>query len=130
MEEERRLAFVAMTRAEKRLFLTEADGRNLDGSPRYPSRFILNIDQDLLEYTEPPREGLIKDSYGFIEAAEKGLKDENDPEILPIGTRIEHPVFGQGSILDIDTDKNAYVIQFDKLMTPRTIAFRVKLRIL
>ena len=130
MEEERRLAFVAMTRAEKRLFLTEADGRNLDGSPRYPSRFILNIDQDLLEYTEPPREGLIKDSYGFIEASEKGLKDENDPKILPIGTRIEHPVFGQGSILDIDTDKNAYVIQFDKLMTPRTIAFRVKLKIL
>ena len=44
MEEERRLAFVALTRAEKGLYLSEADGRNFDGSPRYPSRFLLDID--------------------------------------------------------------------------------------
>lgn len=36
MEEERRLAFVALTRAEKGLYLSEADGRNFDGTPRYP----------------------------------------------------------------------------------------------
>ena len=36
MEEERRLAFVALTRAEERLYLSEADGRNLDGSPPFP----------------------------------------------------------------------------------------------
>ena len=42
MEEERRLAFVALTRAEKGLYLSEADGRNFDGSPRYPSRFLLD----------------------------------------------------------------------------------------
>ena len=41
MEEERRLAFVALTRAEKGLYLSEADGWNFDGSPRYPSRFLL-----------------------------------------------------------------------------------------
>ena len=51
MEEERRLAFVAMTRAEKRLYLSEAEGRNLDGSPRFPSRFVLDIDDSLLEHT-------------------------------------------------------------------------------
>lgn len=44
MEEERRLAFVAVTRAKKRLFISEAQGRNFDGTPRYPSRFILDID--------------------------------------------------------------------------------------
>ena len=38
MEEERRLAFVAMTRAEKRLFLSESEGRNIDGSERYGPR--------------------------------------------------------------------------------------------
>ena len=43
MEEERRLAFVAMTRAQKGLYLSEAEGRNFDGSPRYPSRFLLII---------------------------------------------------------------------------------------
>ena len=44
MEEERRLAFVAMTRAQKGLYLSEAEGRNFDGSPRYPSRFLLDIE--------------------------------------------------------------------------------------
>ena len=58
-EEERRLAFVAMTRAEKALHISAADGRNFDGSPRYPSRFILDIEQSLLSYTRPPREGCL-----------------------------------------------------------------------
>ena len=57
MEEERRLAFVALTRAEKGLYLSEADGRNFDGSPRYPSRFVLDIDDNLLTFTHPPEEG-------------------------------------------------------------------------
>lgn len=51
MEEERRLAFVAMTRAQKGLYLSEAEGRNFDGSPRYPSRFLLDIEPALLDYT-------------------------------------------------------------------------------
>ena len=37
MEEERRLAFVAMSRAMKSLFLSESHGKNFDGSTRYPS---------------------------------------------------------------------------------------------
>lgn len=44
MEEERRLAFVAMTRAQKGLYLSEAEGRNFDSSPRYPSRFLMDIE--------------------------------------------------------------------------------------
>ncbi|MBO5621579.1 MAG: UvrD-helicase domain-containing protein, partial [Butyrivibrio sp.] len=56
MEEERRLAFVAMTRAQKRLFLSEAGGQTFEGIPRYPSRFIMDIDEKLLEYTEKPSE--------------------------------------------------------------------------
>ena len=58
MEEERRLAFVALTRAEKGLYLSEADGRNFDGTPRYPSRFLLDIDRNLLAFTRPPGGGL------------------------------------------------------------------------
>ena len=38
MEEERRLAFVAMTRAQKGLYLSDNAGRNVDGSSRVPSR--------------------------------------------------------------------------------------------
>ena len=56
MEEERRLAFVAMTRAMDGLFLSEAQGRNFDGSLRYPSRFLLEIDPDLLHFPSSPRQ--------------------------------------------------------------------------
>ena len=66
MEEERRLAFVAMTRAEKRLYLSEAEGRNLDGSPRFPSRFVLDIDDSLLEHTNKPDDCLIRDAKDYI----------------------------------------------------------------
>ena len=75
MEEERRLAYVAVTRAEKRLYLSEAEGRSLDGAPKYPSLFLLDIDQELLEYTQPPREGLIADAREYIAANEARLPE-------------------------------------------------------
>ena len=43
MEEERRLAFVAVTRAQKLLYLTEAEGFSEHAGGRYPSRFIFDI---------------------------------------------------------------------------------------
>ena len=127
MEEERRLAFVAMTRAKKRLYLSEAKGRNLDGSPRYPSRFILDIDQNLLEYDRKPEEGLIKEAREYIELSSRYLLTDEAPSHYPIGQKILHKIFGPGTIVDIDTEKSAYAILFDGMETPRTISFRVKL---
>lgn len=127
MEEERRLAFVAMTRAKKRLYLSEAKGRNLDGSPRYPSRFILDIDQNLLEYDQKPEEGLIKEAREYIELSSRCLLTDEAPSHYPIGQKILHKIFGPGTIVDVDTEKSAYAILFDGMETPRTISFRVKL---
>ena len=127
MEEERRLAFVAMTRAEKGLFLSEADGRNFDGSPRYPSRFMLDIDKELVEYTAPPREGLVKETRAYVELNDRfSLKDE-DRITLPPGQRIRHRVFGEGTITAVDTEHEAYRVLFDKVETERTISFRINL---
>lgn len=95
MEEERRLAFVAMTRAKKRLYLSEAKGRNLDGSPRYPSRFILDIDQNLLEYDRKPEEGLIKEAREYIELSSRCLLTDEAPSHYPIGQKILHKIFGR-----------------------------------
>ena len=127
MEEERRLAFVAMTRAKKRLYLSEAKGRNLDGSPRYPSRFILDIDQNLLEYDRKPEEGLIKEAREYIELSSRCLLTDEAPSHYPIGQKILHKIFGPGTIVDVDTEKSAYAILFDGMETPRTISFRMKL---
>ncbi|MBD5104623.1 MAG: UvrD-helicase domain-containing protein [Ruminococcaceae bacterium] len=127
MEEERRLAFVAMTRAEKRLYLSGAEGRNFDGSPRYPSRFVLDIDSSLLEYTEKPNDSLIADAREYITYSEKYMPENMESGLLPIGTRIRHEYLGEGSILEIDTEKGAYLVQFDSIPTLRTISFRAKL---
>ena len=127
MEEERRLAFVAMTRAEKRLYLSEAEGRNLDGSPRYPSRFLLDIDSDLLEYTAQPRDGLIRDAREYIAVSERFLPEEEQRADFEVGQRVLHSVLGMGTIEEIDTEKSAYRIRFDALDTVRKISFRVRL---
>lgn len=127
MEEERRLSFVAMTRAEKGLHISAADGRNFDGSPRYPSRFILDIEQSLITYTKPPREGLIADARGYIDSTTRWLPDSMDDFILPIGQRVRHSAFGDGTVLDVDKGKSAHMIQFDEMETPRSISFRAKL---
>ena len=126
MEEERRLAFVAMTRAQKRLFLSEAEGRNLDGSPRYPSRFILDIDSPLLEYTQPPREELIKEAREYVKLSEKYLP-ESKADVFEIGQRVRHSVLGDGTVVDVDLKKGAHIVRFDALHTDRAISFRAKL---
>ena len=126
MEEERRLAFVAITRAEKRLYLSEAEGRNLDGSPRYPSRFLLDIAPELLEHTEPPREGLVQGARAYIEANERSLP-EKEAEAFEIGQRVEHAIMGAGTVVGIDTARGAHIIRFDGFATPRAISFRAKL---
>ena len=127
MEEERRLAFVAMTRTEKQLYLSGAEGRNFDGSPRYPSRFVLDIDSGLLEYTEKPNDGLIADAREYIAHNEKYMPENLESTLLPIGARVRHEYFGEGCILETNTEKSAYLVKFDSMPTPRTISFRAKL---
>lgn len=127
MEEERRLAFVAMTRAQKGLYLSEADGRNFDGSPRYPSRFLLDIDPSLLSYTQPPQEGLIREVKDYLVISERYLADEENQSLLAAGQRVRHSIFGGGVVIEVDLIKAAYFVKFDNIDTPRSISFRAKL---
>ncbi len=128
MEEERRLAFVAMTRAEKGLYLSDAEGLNIDGSMRYPSRFILDIDPQLLKFTAPLPEKLVRDARDFVKASKRRLSRQAEPAVFQEGDRVTHRVFGDGTIVAVDHEKGAYVIHFDELATNRSIAFRVKLQ--
>lgn len=127
MEEERRLAFVAMTRAEKGLYISESGGRNFDGSYRYPSRFILDIDQALLSYTKKPDESLINDAVRYIEIQKSFLSGDDERTIYEPGQRVRHEIFGTGTVIETDMEKSAYQIKFDSVETPRMITFRVKL---
>ena len=127
MEEERRLAFVALTRARDGLYLTEAEGTGHENMPRYPSRFLLEIDPATLEFSNPPTEVQMqqaRSAYGFTD---KWIADMSAAPEFSVGDRVVHSVFGKGEIQDIDREKRAYVIQFDSLPTARALSFRVKL---
>ena len=126
MEEERRLAFVALTRAESGLYLSEAEGRTLDGSPRYPSRFLLDIDPALLTCTHPQDQRLIAEAQEMIAHSSRYLAPAEETLLSP-GQRIRHGIFGLGTIVETDRTKNAYVVQFDDMPTSRNISFRAKL---
>lgn len=127
MEEERRLAFVALTRARDGLYLTEAEGTGHENMPRYPSRFLPEIDPATLEFSNPPTEVQMqqaRSAYGFTD---KWIADMSAAPEFSVGDRVVHSVFGKGEIQDIDREKRAYVIQFDSLPTARALSFRVKL---
>lgn len=128
MEEERRLAFVAMTRAQKRLFLSEAGGQTFEGIPRYPSRFIMDIDEKLLEYTEKPSEQQMSSYRKFIASDSKHLKGASRLNIIEPGSRVSHAIIGEGTVLSFDTETESYSIKFDSFDTPRQISFKINLK--
>ena len=127
MEEERRLAFVAVTRAEKRLYLSESAGRSFDGAPKYPSRFLLDIGEENLEYTKPPRADLIADAREYIAHSERFLPERAAESAFATGTRVKHAILGEGTVEEVDLERGAYVVRFDCMETSRAISFKAKL---
>ena len=126
LEEERRLAYVAFTRARNRLFLSDAAGTNYDGSFRYPSRFLFNAEVENVEYAVPLDPDLIENAMNRIRETED-LEPRKEAPSEFIGKRVLHPVFGEGSIIGKPADQEGYIIQFDSMVTPRTFGASVKL---
>lgn len=124
MEEERRLMFVAVTRAEKGLFLSDAEGRSIDGSFRYPSRFVFDIDRQYLDYTSELNESLKAEAERYISSVQNRLTAQTQELRFTVGQRVMHDIMGGGMVVDIDRGRMAYVIRFDSLPTPRRINFR------
>ncbi|MBE5785442.1 MAG: DNA helicase UvrD [Clostridiales bacterium] len=126
MEEERRLAFVAFTRAEQTLTLTESEGRNFDGSFRYPSRFLYNVKEGLLQKSGALDTRLTEEAFRHIAVSEKLLSPAAG-ERFQAGDRVKHDIMGEGTVTAVDESKNAYAVKFDILPTERRISFRAKL---
>ena len=129
LEEERRLAYVAFTRARDRLFLSDAAGTNYDGSFRYPSRFLFNAEHENLDYAVPLDPDLVEDAMEHIRKTEDlGAPEQKKDET--VGKRVRHPVFGDGAVIGIPRGQEGYIIQFDSMVTPRTFGPMVKLEFL
>ena len=113
LEEERRLMYVAITRAEKALFLTESEGYNQAiNCHKYPSRFISEIGDGLIKlegYIEP---SLITGSKDLIAQINNVLEYNN--AVFEKGGTVQHEVFGEGSILSVNTERMSCEVQFGK----------------
>ena len=121
MEEERRLAFVAMTRAQNKLYLSEAEGIFNDGSVRFPSRFLLDIDNSLLDFDPAPSNALIAEARDEIAAKDaRFVNSIYAQQALSVGQRVHHAAFGDGVVLAIEND--AVKVQFDSINTPRALS--------
>ena len=111
LEEERRLAFVGITRAEKHLYLTHAKYRTVFGrtNPCVPSTFLSELPDEAVEERDIADDAL--DGGGFTTAsggfaqrrglAQRGRADR-EADAWPPGTEVRHPQFGRGRIRKVD----------------------------
>ncbi len=98
LEEERRLCYVAITRAMKLLYITHANARYLHGSYNYlmPSRFISEIPSELLD-------NIKSDSHQQIKKKYPTSKSNTHSNVgFKIGQRVKHQKFGNGIILSYE----------------------------
>jgi len=105
LEEERRLAYVAITRARQRLYLTFAQTRMLHGQTRYSlaSRFLEEIPEGLKKWLTP-RFSRSK-GFAFETPKEKKLFFKSSPGPgFRVGQSVTHPKFGAGVIVDAEGD--------------------------
>jgi len=101
LEEERRLAYVGITRARTRLVLTYAESRRLHGQEMYsrPSRFLREIPAELLHEVRP-RVQVSRPAYGSSERSVAAAVDTTPP--LKLGQRVRHATFGEGVVVDYE----------------------------
>ena len=124
LEEERRLMYVAITRAEKALFLTESEGYNYaTQSGKYPSRFISEINKDLVKvegYIEP---SLIQNCKDLISTIDENDNDNDNCQTkVEVGTIVEHKLFGKGKVLSVNEERQSCEVLFGE--KKRNILFK------
>ena len=107
LEEERRLAYVGITRAEKKLLMTYAECRRIYGEERFNavSRFVRDVPGELVEEVRakvkrPAAPGTVRAAGGSsrkFSTSDKGVDTGFD-----LGQRVAHPKFGEGVILTFE----------------------------
>jgi len=133
LEEERRLCYVAMTRAMHELYMVESEGNTYGEAKKLPSRFLYDVDQSYLNKIGVVPEDIIKDLAVKVKQTNDG-KDKKifnapkkpvviSPQSYKYGTGdfVRHKAFGVGEIVDIDEKNEAYMIRFANSDKPKPI---------
>ena len=107
LEEERRLAYVAITRARNRLYLSHAQTRMLHGQTRYniPSRFLEEIPQQLVKWLTPrlsKQKAFQPDFSRQTQSPFPRKPQAREVDGFRIGQNVTHPKFGAGVIVDLE----------------------------
>ena len=116
LEEERRLAYVGITRAQQRLYLTHAWSRQIFGTTQYnpPSRFLEEIPEELVDNRGGSRSRLSQSTsrgattfagrermVDAAQAARTPVEADANPVHLVVGDDVNHPKFGLGVVTDV-----------------------------
>jgi DNA helicase-2/ATP-dependent DNA helicase PcrA len=116
IEEERRLAYVGLTRARQRLYLSRAEYRSSWGAPMYnpPSRFLSEIPEELVTWNEVQRSssmttrtsglGLSSSPRSFGPPPKATGKRTSETIALSVGDRVSHDTFGLGTVTEVSGD--------------------------
>ena len=119
IEEERRLMYVAVTRAEKRFYMTDSEGFNFTtGLNKYPSRFLFEIKEEFYV-----RKGKL--SPEILQAAQSSAAASKSSEDTAFseGDLVQHPVWNKGEIKSVDSEKNQYMVHFFEMGKEKPIDF-------
>ena len=101
LEEERRLAYVGITRARQKLVLGYAESRRIHGQDNYslPSRFLREIPRELLNEVRPKVQVSRPASLGASRVAGHAALE---PAPIKLGALVSHPKFGEGMVTDYE----------------------------
>lgn len=111
-EEERRLMYVAVTRAKDMLRLSDSEGYlNDTGALKYPSRFISEIEPSLIKTVGNPDPSLLEGTKNMMRRLNEELGG-GDESVMTAGTKVSHRVFGEGVVEGYDPVSKSYRVRF------------------
>ncbi|MDP3087187.1 MAG: UvrD-helicase domain-containing protein [Methylotenera sp.] len=117
LEEERRLMYVAVTRARQRLYLSHAQSRMLHGKVRYgiPSRFLDEIPEELLKHlnSKPITKSGYGRDYNELPAIMSKQQSSDQKSAMPwkIGQQVAHIKFGNGVVVSYEGNASDMRVQ-------------------
>ncbi|WP_019899675.1 UvrD-helicase domain-containing protein [Methylotenera mobilis] len=117
LEEERRLMYVAVTRARQRLYLSHAQSRMLHGQVRYgiPSRFLDEIPEELLKHlnSKPVAKSGYGRDYNELPAMMSKQQSSTQKNAMPwkVGQQVAHSKFGNGVVVSYEGNANDMRVQ-------------------
>ncbi len=116
VEEERRLAYVGLTRARERLYISRAQSRSSWGAPTYnpPSRFLDEIPAEVIQWRNGSTPSLIHKPRLATTPPPRATGRKATAMVLTVGERVSHDTFGLGTVITVagEGEKSEATINF------------------